>query len=257
MKPKMNPIIVALDGMKPEEAFEMAELLKGQVGGFKANDLLDSAGAETAIRELKKYGMVMADPKLHDIPNTVANRIRDYAKYEADLVTVMASGGIEMMMEAVGTVEEVFESRGNNPPPTRVIAVTVPTSLSEEDCHLIYGMPVKAKVLSFAKDAYIAGVDMIVCSPQELEFLNKFRYLDSLDRMTPGITPIWATKPGDQKRVTPPSVAIENGASFIVVGRAITKAPKEIGTAVDAAQKILEEVEETREDMETEQEQMD
>jgi len=247
-----NPIIVALDGMEPEKAFEIAEILKGDVAGCKANDLLDSAGAEIAIRELGKYGMVMADPKLHDIPNTVLNRIRNYANYGADFVTVMASGGIEMMTEAVGTVEEVFENKGNKLPLTRVIAVTVPTSLCEEDFYLTYGMPVKAKVLSFAKDAYIAGVDMIVCSPQELEFLSKFSYLDSLDRMTPGITPIWAAKPGDQKRVTPPSVAIKNGASFIVVGRAITQAPKAVGTPMDAVQKILEEIERTREEIEVE-----
>lgn len=36
-----NPIIVALDGMEPEKAFEIAEMLEGQVGGFKVNDLLD------------------------------------------------------------------------------------------------------------------------------------------------------------------------------------------------------------------------
>lgn len=206
------------------------------------------------VKELRKYGIVMADPKLHDIPNTVANRMCNYANYGANLVTVMASGGIEMMTSAVEITEEVFENRGNKPPLTRVVAVTVLTSLSEEDCCLIYGMPVKAKVLSLAKDAYIAGVDVIVCSPQELKFLNQFRYLDSLNRITPGITPVWAAKPGDQKRVTPPSVAIRNGAWKIVVGRAITQAPKEVGTPVDATQRILEEVKKTRAEIKTEQE---
>lgn len=254
MKIEENPIIVALDGMSSEKAFETAETLKGQVAGFKANDLLDSAGPETAIRELKKYGIVMADPKLHDIPNTVLNRMRNYAEYKTDLVTVMASGGIEMMMEAVEIADDVFENRGNELPLTRVIAVTVPTSLNEEECQLIYGMSVKARVLSLAKDAYIAGVDVIVCSPQELEFLNQFSYLASIDRITPGITPFWFAKPGDQKRVTPPSVAIRNGAWKIVVGRAITQAPKKIGTPVDAVQRILGEIEDTREEMDIEQE---
>lgn len=246
-----NPILVALDGMSPEEAYEIAETLKGIVGGFKANNLLDAAGPENAIKELKKYGgIVMADPKLKDIPNTVANRMEEYAKFEADLVTVHASGGIEMMIAATEAAEKIYKDRKNKPPLTRTVAVTLLTSLSEEECQLIHHMPVKAVVLQFAKDAYIAGIDAIVCSPQELEFLNRFKYLNSLDRLTPGITPLWFAKPADQKRVTTPSVAIKNGASYIIIGRAITQPPKEIGTSVDATQKILEEVEKTRKEIE-------
>lgn len=82
MKQNENPIIVALDGMELEKALEVAETLKGYVGGFKVNDLLDSAGPEIIIGDLKNYGLVMADPKLHDIPNTVKNRIGTYAKQE-------------------------------------------------------------------------------------------------------------------------------------------------------------------------------
>jgi len=246
-----NPVLVALDGMSPEKAYELAETLKGLVGGFKANNLLDAAGPENAIRELKKYGeTVMADPKLHDIPSTVANRMEEYANFGADLVTVMAGGGIEMMCAAMDSAEKVFEVRRPKLPLTRVVAVTVLTSLSEEECQLIYHMPIKAAVLSFAKDAFIAGVDAIVCSPQELEFLNRFKYLDSIDRLTPGITPLWFVKPADQNRVTPPSVAIKNRASKIIIGRAITKPPKEVGTPADAVQRILEEVEKARAEME-------
>jgi len=248
---EQNPILVALDGMSPEEAYGIAETLKGLVGGFKANNLLDAAGPENAIRELKKYGeIVMADPKLHDIPNTVANRMKEYANFGADFVTVKAEGGIEMMIAAIDSAEKVFAVKRPNLPIARVVAVTVLTSLSEEECQLIYHLPVKAAVLGFAKDAFIAGVDAIVCSPQELEFLKRFKYLDSIDRLTPGITPLWFAKPADQKRVTPPSVAIKNGASYIIIGRAIIKPPKEVGTSTDAVQRILEEVEKTREEME-------
>lgn len=249
MKQDENPIIVALDGMELEKALEVAEALKGYVGGFKVNDLLDSAGPEIIIGDLKNYGLVMADPKLHDIPNTVKNRIGTYAKVGADIVTVMASGGVAMLMAAMEGVETVYKTGSKLPP--NVAAVTVLTSLNEEECHLTFGAPVKAKVLQFARMAFIASVDAIVCSAQELEFLNKFPELDSLVRITPGITPIWAAKPEDQKRVTPPAVAIKNQAKHIVVGRAITQPPKDIGTSADAAQKILDEVEKAREEMET------
>lgn len=247
MKQEENPIIIALDGIPLEKALEIAETLKGYVSGFKANDLLDSAGPRIVIADLKKYGIVMADPKLHDIPNTVKNRMKIYAG--ADIVTVMASGGVAMLIAAMEGAEESGYEQGKKLPPN-VAAVTVLTSLSEEECHITYGAPVKAKVLQFARMAFIAGVDAIVCSAQELEFLNKFSELASLVRITPGITPLWAAKPEDQKRVTPPAIAIKNQAKYIVVGRAITQPSKEVGTSVDAAQKILDEVEKAREEME-------
>jgi orotidine-5'-phosphate decarboxylase len=249
MKWEENPIIVALDGMQLEKALEIAEALKGYVGGFKVNDLLDSAGPEIIIGDLKKYGLVMADPKLHDIPNTVKNRMKIYAEAGADIVTVMASGGVAMMIAAMEGAETGYKS--GIKPPSKVAAVTVLTSLGKEECHLAYGAPVKAKVLQFARIAFIAGVEAIVCSAQELEFLNKFPELDSLERITPGITPKWAAKPEDQNRVTPPSVAIKNEAKRLVIGRAITQPPKEIGTPADAVQKILGEIEQAREEMET------
>lgn len=240
-----NPILVALDGMTSDKAFETGEALKGLVRGFKANDLLDAVGPEMAIKELKKYGeIVMADPKLHDIPNTVANRMEKYVTYGAGLVTIMAEGGIEMMKAAVQAAG--LSSRSSL---SKVVAVTVPTSISEEECHLIYGKPVKAAVLGFAKDALIAGVDAIVCSPQELDFLRRFGYLNSLERITPGIVPAWTLKPGDQKRTATPYDAIINGATFLVIGRAITQPPKEVGTPTDAVQRILEEIEKAREEM--------
>lgn len=106
-------------------------------------------------------------------------------------------------------------------------------------------------MLNFAKDAFIAGVDAIVCSPQELDFLSQFRYLDSINcRITPGIVPEWMLKPGDQNRVATPGYAIKKGASYLVIGRAVTNPPEKVGTSVDAVQLILDEIEKAREEME-------
>lgn len=108
-----NPILVALDGMSPEKAYEIAENLKGLVGGFKANDLLDAVGPENAIKELRKYGeIIMADPKFSDIPNTVGNRMRQYANFGADLVTIKADCGIEAMIAALDSADEVLRLKG-------------------------------------------------------------------------------------------------------------------------------------------------
>lgn len=240
-------MIVALDGMSFEEALEAAEELKGAVMGFKANDLLDLAGPDKVVRELKRYGAVMADPKLNDIPNTVKNRMAVYAEAGAQIVTVHASCGIEAVNAAVKISEEIHERNGSNSILSQVAVVTVLTSIGEEECNLIFGGPSKAKVLQFARNAIVARAPAIVCSAQELEFLNKFSEMNALAKITPGIVPEWFEKPKDQKRVTTPKMAIEMGATMLVIGRAILKSTKEIGTRLDAANKIQEEIEEAQE----------
>ena len=238
---------MALDGISFEEALEIAETLKGSVMGFKVNDLLDLAGPDKAVRELKRYGAVMADPKLNDILNTVKNRMAVYAEAGAQIVTVHATCGIEAMNAAVKISEEIHERKGQNSVLSQVAAVTVLTSIGEEECNLTFGGPSKAKVLQFARNAIVARVPAIVCSGQELEFLNKFFELNALAKITPGIVPEWFEKPSDQKRITTPEMAIEMGATILVIGRAILKPPKEIGSRLDAANRIQEAVEKARE----------
>ncbi|KPJ56839.1 hypothetical protein AMJ49_03810 [Parcubacteria bacterium DG_74_2] len=216
---------------------------KGEVWGGKANDLLDTMGPVECIKELQKYGHVMADPKLHDIPNTVKNRVNVYIDAELrgeieelDIITVMASGGIEMMRSAVGTARQ--RSANRESPIIKIAAVTVLTSLSEEECNINLGGPVKAKVLQYARNAVLAGCPAIVCSAQELPFLRQFPELDDLIKITPGIRPKGVSK-DDQKRVNTPSEAIKNGADLLAIGKAITKAEN----PAKAAQEINEEIE--------------
>lgn len=97
------------------------------------------------------------------------------------------------------------------------------------------------KVLQFARDAKIAGCDGIVCSPQELDLLGKQKELGDLLKVTPGVRPDWASA-GDQKRTMTPAEAVKAGATSLVIGRPITKPPAGVGTSVDAAQKIANEI---------------
>jgi len=241
-------IIVALDGMPEEEAIEMAEKVKGEVWGFKVNDLLDTMGPRQCIRALRRYGDVMADPKLCDIPNTMSNRSRAYfgdSEERAqgliiapDILTIMACAGIEGM-------RAVVEQRNGFFSYTKIAAVTVLTSISEEECNIIFGGPVKAKVLEFARSALIAGCDALVCSPQELVFLNQFPELQKLTKITPGIRPK-GVDAQDQKRISTPYQAILNGAGLLVIGRAITQAKDPL----EAVQRINEEIAEAEAEME-------
>lgn len=212
-------IIVALDDLTETQALDLANFLRGKVWGFKVNDLLDECGA-AIVAKLRNYGNVFADPKIHDIPNTALNRVKRYLGAGACLITVHASGGISMMKASIDATKILTVVRDYQP---RILAVSVLTSLTEDEAHLIFGAPIKAKVLQFARYAVLAGVHGIVCSPQELAILNQPE-LAGLIKVTPGIRPAWHQKPDDQKRSMTPAEAIKLGANYLVIGRPITKA---------------------------------
>lgn len=241
-------IIVALDVDSPGKAKALVEQLAPRVGLFKLGlefitstfaSLLDRNGMNAmqaysdavALFELLD-GKVFWDGKFHDIPNTMAGASKAVTKLGVKMFNIHASAGNEAMTAAV-------DASGN----ALVLAVTVLTSLEENNAHLIFGKPVKAAVLQFARDANTAGCDGIICSPQELEFLGKQKELGDLIKVTPGVRPEWAAV-GDQKRVMTPGEAIKAGADYLVIGRPITNPPSEIGGPVEAAQRIAEEIQE-------------
>ena len=185
-------IVIALDGLKKERCWELvSQLMKSSAPPrtFKIHDLWDREGPQV-VRELVRAGApwVWADLKLKDIPVTVGHRARAVRDAGATMLTVHASGGVEMMQSAV-----------ENGPPW-ILAVTALTSLSEEEVHLLHGQPVKAAVLYQARLAKLAGVRGIVCSPQEVAVLAERPELKGLEFFTPGIRPA-GQDAADQKRV--------------------------------------------------------
>lgn len=226
----INPIVIPLDGMTRGIALGLAAKLVDKVWGFKVNDLLIECGVGI-IAELKQFGNVFADPKLHDIPSTVANSMAKLAAAGANLVTVHASGGVEMMRAAV-------DAAGGS----KVLAVTVLTSLDEDTAHLIFGNPIKATVLQFARNASLAGVYGVVCSPKELEILGKQPELQFLAKITPGIRPAWHQVGDDQKRVMTPAEAAKLGATLQVIGRPILRADDPLEAVEKTVQEIREAV---------------
>jgi orotidine-5'-phosphate decarboxylase len=225
-------IIVALDVDNLDKAKSLVESLAPHVGCFKVGlELLTAVGAPKVVGFVHSLGgQVFYDGKFDDIPNTVGGAAKAVAGLNVKMFNIHASAGVETMIAAVA-----------NKGQSLVLAVTVLTSLEENNAHLIFGSPSKAKVLQLARDAKIAGCDGIICSPQELELIGKQKELGSMLKVTPGIRPEWAVA-GDQKRITTPADAIKAGATSLVIGRPITKPPTEIGTPVDAAKKITEEI---------------
>ena len=118
MEESKNKIIVALDNLSSQSALEIAASLSGLVWGFKITDLLFES--TNIISQLKKFGHVFADAKLHDIPKTVENEVKKLSALGADLITVHAAGGYEMMLAAKSAAEQ-----------SQIVAVTVLTSLDE------------------------------------------------------------------------------------------------------------------------------
>lgn len=231
----MNPrekIIVALDVDSLEKARPFVETLSPHVGCFKIGlELLTAVGALEAVRFIhERGGQVFLDGKFDDIPNTVAGAARAAAALGVKMFNVHASSGIEAMTAAVA-------NKGRS----LVLAVTVLTSHDDAACRRIFGASAKEKVLQMARDAREAGVDGIVCSPQELEMLGHEKDFATLMKVTPGIRPEWAVR-GDQKRVMTPSQAIKAGATALVIGRPITAPTKEVGTPVAAVRRIADEI---------------
>ncbi|MBI3627734.1 MAG: orotidine 5'-phosphate decarboxylase [Candidatus Sungbacteria bacterium] len=252
-----SPIFIAQDNMELSASVDLVSKLKGHhAAGFKVNDFWDNYG-RAGLEKLREAGAyeLWVDVKVKDTPNTVANRIASISQAGVSYITVMADGEVDMMMGAVKARTDFLKKEaisldidGDGIPAIGpgIIAVTVLTSLTEEQTHLTYGQPVKAAALYLARLAKLSGIDIIVCSPQEVSLLSKRPELSGMSFFTPGIRPTWK-KPTDQKRIDTPRAAILAGVTSIVVGRAITEAQdpvaafdviyKEVGLALRERQR--------------------
>lgn len=210
---KKNPLIIALDGKNWEEILPMIDVLRTSGCILKVNDLLFNKGIENLIPNLQVYGRVMADLKSHDISNTVANIMTHLLPNPPWAVTVHASGSKEMIQAAVGKLKNT---------PTKVLAVTVLTSIDPKTCEEIYIRQPLEQVLALARIAYRAGAHGLVCSPEEIPTLRPL--YPKMTLVTPGLR-----SPGvdaeDQKRIATYAGAKESGVDFFVGGRQFLNAP--------------------------------
>jgi len=214
-----DSIILPTDGLTKSEATDLANELGDGIWGVKIHDLFDQHGAGIINDFRSKKTRVMADAKLHDIPETVRKRGLIYAIEGADYLTVHASGDIEMMK----TINDAIK---DNPQFwTKIIGISILTSLTPDQCEDIYGAQPKEKVRQLALMAAEAGIDGLVCSPLEVGLVNQSRFTSPLIKVIPGIRMADGDKQ-DQKRVGDPFSAIKAGANQLVVGRPIIKPEK-------------------------------
>jgi len=226
-----NPVFVALDTTDLAHARQLATQLRGAVGGLKLGLEFFSAHGPGGVRPFVEMGLpVFLDLKYHDIPNTVAGACRAAAGLGVSILNVHAQGGAAMMRAAVEAAKSVS-------PSTRVIAVTMLTSLADDDLpSLGLTPPVGDQVLRLASLARQSGLDGVVCSAHEIVRLRKELGPDFL-LVVPGIRPAGSAL-GDQRRVMGPAEARDAGASVLVIGRPITGAPDPALAARDIAQSL-------------------
>ena len=224
-------VILAADELTLEQCLDLTRKIGPRLHAVKVHNVIDEHGPGV-VAQLKEAGArrVWVDAKLHDIPNTVRLRARAIARSGADIVTVHASGGIEMMKAAVeiglGGLYDIF-------------AITVLTSLSEEEVRLFHGQPSKVAVLYLARLAKLAEVHGVVCSPQEVGILAKRPELQGLEFVVPGIRSV-GRDANDQQRIGTPAAAIKAGATRLVIGRQITKASNPLAALEALEQEIAE-----------------
>jgi orotidine-5'-phosphate decarboxylase len=210
-----NPILCAIDTTEMSRAQALIAAVSGAVGGVKLGlEFFVAHGPAGARAVAGSQAKLFLDLKLHDIPNTVAGAVRAALALDPLFMTLHAAGGAAMMRAAV-------DARGDRR--TKLLGVTVLTSLDGGDLAATGQTgPVEAQVQRLALLAKSAGLDGVVCSPQEVATLREACGKDFM-LVVPGIRPAGAAL-GDQKRVQTPRAAIEAGADYLVIGRPITEA---------------------------------
>ena len=206
-----SPIIVALDTADPARLESLAEAVAPHVGLVKVGLQAYTALGPQAVSAVRRHAPVFLDLKLHDIPNTVAGAAAAAADLDIAMLTVHASGSPAMVAAAVKAAPDVA-----------VLAVTVLTSIDDDELALMGQPPAAEQVPRLAQMAVENGAAGIVCSPHEIESVREAVGPEPLI-VVPGVRPRGADV-HDQARTATPAHTLAAGATHLVIGRPITQA---------------------------------
>ncbi len=218
----LPPIAVALDVPTLDEAVELASALSGEVAVCKVGLELFGAHGPEAVARIAEHAPVFLDLKLHDIPTTVGRSATALGKLGVAMTTVHACGGSAMVSAAVEGLQAGWEAAGSVGDAPIVLAVTVLTSMTEDDLRSINAPDAATQVPALAALATGAGAQGLVCAPTDLAAVRAAAGPDSM-LVTPGVRPAGSAT-DDQARVATPEAAMAAGANLLVIGRPITRA---------------------------------
>ncbi|HSJ44679.1 MAG TPA: orotidine-5'-phosphate decarboxylase [Euzebyales bacterium] len=202
-------IAVALDTNDGGRLRELASALASEADVLKVGLEAVSALGPQAISLAADHAPVFCDLKLHDIPNTVAGAAAAAAAHGASLVTVHAAGGAAMVAAAATAAPDVA-----------ILAVTVLTSIDDDELAVLGMQDAKTVVPRLASRAIGAGAAGIVCAGHEVATVRS-AVDDDVILVVPGVRPEGAAM-HDQARVVTPRMAVDAGADLLVVGRPVT-----------------------------------
>ena len=198
-------IILPLDHVPWDGACEIMHKTKGLVWGYKIRRSVLERGLEV-VREIKRFGRVMLDFKLYDIPSAMTESLRMHLDAGADVTTVHCTSGYDPSSGGLG---------GHH-----IAGVTILTSMDQDNFSRYYqGVNIPDIVARMARDAQ-SRYEYLVCSANDL---NRVRDLD-IKKICPGIRPGWYLQKDDQTRTATPAAAVKNGADLLVIGRPILQA---------------------------------
>ena len=206
-------IIVAIDTFDLSKANAILAQLDPDLCKIKIGSVVYNALGKSFLKDVSSRGFkIFLDLKLHDIPNTVHETILGFHDCDIEMLTVHLSGGEEMLRKAMLAGQSIH---------TKVIGVSILTSLGESDTLALFGNNLDDQMGNLYKIATKANLDGIVCSPHELEIANTILDKHKI-KITPGIRDIAAED--DQARTMNAKEAMQKGATFLVIGRPITEA---------------------------------
>lgn len=212
-------VIIACDFDSAESVFSFLDKFTGKKLFVKIGMELFYAEGPQIVREIKRRGhKIFLDLKLHDIPTTVKKSMAVLSNLDVDMCNVHAAGTLSMMKAAL---EGLQRPDGTRP---LLIAVTQLTSTEQEELEkeILIEKPMAEVVARYAKNAFLAGLDGVVCSPLEADGVHSVCGKQFIT-VTPGIR-FADSSADDQKRVMTPAAARTAGSDYIVVGRPITQA---------------------------------
>jgi orotidine-5'-phosphate decarboxylase len=228
------PIVLAVDTPDLEIAKRWIDATHESVSVYKLGLEFFLTFGSDGVRAIQSVtdAEIFLDLKLHDIPHTVSGAAKAIAHLAPRFLTVHASGGRAMVAEAVTAL-----------PGTDVTAVTILTSLSEEDLFEIgFANPALESAVALAQSSVRAGARAIVCSPLEIAAIRTAVGPDPII-ITPGVRPLSEVGTDDQKRTMTPRAAIAAGANYVVIGRPITGSWRDGADAMKAkARAIADEI---------------
>ena len=211
LKKKFKRVFLALDTNNIKTAESLIKLLKNDLAGLKIGKELFSNYGPNIIKKFKKYKLpIFLDLKFHDIPTTVYKAVKVIDSLKVNYLSIHGLGGSSMIKAA--TKASNF---------TKILTVSL---LSHHDQKSINDIGIKQSIQNQIKKLIINAlknnVSGLILAPKDLDIAKKIR--KNITIFVPGIRPK-KTRKDEHKRSLDPLNAIKKGATYIIIGRPITK----------------------------------